>query len=65
MMVVGVLGALLGLMAYSFAGFPFGGAAGVANARAGSTSIVAASVLLFTVGVGLRIVFRGAAHNRQ
>ncbi len=50
-----LLGMVLGLMAYSFAGFPFGGAAGVAETRAGAMRIIWAFFLAFVIGMGLVI----------
>jgi hypothetical protein len=46
----------LGLMTYSFAGFPFGGATQVEEGRARGLQIVCVSSVLMAIGIGLVIV---------
>jgi hypothetical protein len=58
-------GMCLGLMTYSFAGFPFGGASGVEEGRAGALRIIWISSSCFVIGAGVLVVRWQRNRNRK
>jgi hypothetical protein len=63
-LLLSVAGMCVSLMKYSLAGFPFGGASGIAEAQADVLRILWISLLCLVIGVTLVIVWWRANANR-
>jgi len=64
LVLLSLAGVCLGLMTYSFAGFPFGGAAGVAEGHAAAMRTIWVSLLCLVIGMGLVIAWRRSKVKR-
>lgn len=60
-----LLATCFGLMTYTFAGFPFGGATAVAEGRTRASYIILVSFLFLLAGIGVVVACRRSTSKRN